>query len=270
VVAEAQKAGGTALYIDAEHALGPAYAAACGIKMDELLISQPDYGEQALETTEAVLRSGAIDLVVIDSIADLVPKAEIKGDIGEPHIGLQARLMSQGLRKLCGVISANRAAVIFINQIEEKIGILHGSSETTPGGRALKFYATVRIDLRIREAIKQGNGRIGNIVNATVVKNKVAPPFREAQFEVLFGHGIGHEVEILDLGNEIGILNLSGHYYQWEKQILGQKREAARKYLQQHTYVARQIESLIRTKNLPLASESREKSEDQILELAIA
>ena len=182
VVAEAQKAGGTALYIDVEHALDPLYARACGIKVEDLLISQPDHGEQALEIAEAVVRSGAVDVVVIDSVAALVPQAEIEGEMGEAHVGLQARLMSQALRKLCGIISANRTAVIFINQLREKVGVMYGSPEVTPGGRALKFYATVRIDLRIKESIGDKNNRIGNLVGAKVIKNKVAPPFRYAGF----------------------------------------------------------------------------------------
>jgi len=245
VVAEAQKLGGVALYIDVEHALDPTYAASCGVKMDDLLVSQPDYGEQALDITEAVVRSGAIDVVVIDSVAALAPKAEIEGQMGDSHIGLQARLMSQALRKLCAVIANNHTAVIFINQLREKIGVIFGSPETTPGGRALKFYATVRIDLRIKESIKDGNSRIGHFVLARVVKNKVAPPFRQAMFEVMFGHGINREGEILDLGEQLGIVSRKGSWYQWDGQALGQGREAVRRFLTEHHDAARQIEELI-------------------------
>ena len=246
VVAEAQKMGGTALYIDVEHALDPNYATGCGIKMEELLVSQPDYGEQALDIAEAVVRSGALDVVVVDSVAALVPKAEIDGEMGDAHVGLQARLMSQALRKLCGVIAANHTAVIFINQLREKVGVRFGNPETTPGGRALKFYATVRIDLRIKDRIKDGNSLIGHVVKARVVKNKVAPPFRQAEFEIMFGHGISREGEILDLGDRLGILSRKGSWYQWDTQILGQGREAARKFLIEHKDIVRQIEGLIR------------------------
>jgi len=264
VVAEAQKAGGTALYIDVEHALDPLYARACGIKVEDLLISQPDHGEQALEIAEAVVRSGAVDVVVIDSVAALVPQAEIEGEMGEAHVGLQARLMSQALRKLCGIISANRTAVIFINQLREKVGVMYGSPEVTPGGRALKFYATVRIDLRVKESIGDKNNRIGNLVGAKVIKNKVAPPFRYAGFEVIYGHGISREGELLDLGQELEIVTRSGAHYQWNQQALGHGREAARKYLQEHPEVARQIEALIRAKGLFPYSLEKVKSGGQL------
>ena len=249
-VAEAQKLGGAALYIDVEHALDPTYAADCGVNVDDLLVSQPDYGEQALEIAEAVVRSGAVDIVVVDSVAALVPKAEIEGQMGDPHMALQARLMSQALRKLCGVISSNHASVIFINQLREKVGVKYGSSETTPGGRALKFYATIRIDLRIREVVEVGKTRIGHFVLARVVKNKVAPPFRQARFEVLFGHGISREGELLDLGEEMGVLSRRGSWYQHGDQVLGQGREAARRYLMEHRDTAQEIECKIRLKSL--------------------
>jgi recombination protein RecA len=242
--------GGTALYIDVEHALDPNYATGCGIKMEDLLVSQPDYGEQALDIVEAVVRSGAVDVVVVDSVAALVPKAEIDGEMGDAHVGLQARLMSQALRKLCSVIAANHTAVIFINQLREKIGVRFGNPETTPGGRALKFYATVRIDLRVAGRIKDGNSLIGHLVRARVVKNKVAPPFRQAEFEIMFGHGISREGEILDLGDSLGILSRKGSWYQWDGQVLGQGREAARNFLIEHHDSARQIEGLIRKTGL--------------------
>lgn len=248
VVAEAQKLGGAALYIDVEHALDPTYAGACGANMDDLLISQPDFGEQALEIAEAVVRSGAVDVVVIDSVAALVPKAEIEGEMGDSHIGLQARLMSQALRKLCAVIAGNHTAVIFINQLREKVGVVFGSPETTPGGRALKFYATVRIDLRLKGALKEGNSYLGRTVSARVVKNKVAPPFRQAMFDIMFGHGINREGELLDLGEELGILAKKGAWYQWDGQTLGQGREAARNFLTEHHDAARQIQELIMSK----------------------
>jgi recombination protein RecA len=264
VVAEAQKLGGTALYIDVEHALDPGYAGCCGVNMDDLLVSQPDCGEQALEITEAVVRSGAVDVVVIDSVAALVPKAEIEGQMGDSHIGLQARLMSQALRKLCGAIAGNHTAVIFINQLREKVGVIFGSPETTPGGRALKFYASVRIDLRIKEPIKDGNSRVGHLVLAKVVKNKVAPPFRQAWFEVIFGHGISREGEILNLGEELGILSRKGSWYQWDAQILGQGREAARNFLREHQEAAREIENLIKAKSSTPAFRLEETAEYRV------
>jgi recombination protein RecA len=264
VVAEAQKLGGASLYIDVEHALDPTYAADCGVNMDDLLISQPDYGEQALEIAEAVVRSGAVDVVVIDSVAALVPKAEIEGQMGDPHMALQARLMSQALRKLCSVIASNHTVVIFINQLREKVGIKFGNPETTPGGRALKFYATVRIDLRIKDIIKDGNTRTGHFVLAKVVKNKVAPPFRQARFEVLFGHGISREGEILDLGEELGILSRRGSWYQQDDQVLGQGREAARRYLKEHQDTAQEIEREIRSKSLTPMVRVEEAVEYQI------
>lgn len=250
VAAQAQRLGGVVIYIDAEHALDLEYAGKCGVKVDDLLISQPDYGEQALDIVEAVVRSGAVDLVVIDSVAALVPKAEIEGEMGDAHVGLQARLMSQALRKLSGVISSSRTAVIFINQLREKVGITHGNPEITPGGRALKFYASVRIDLRIVDTVKVGDKeRVGSGVVARVVKNKVAPPFRRARFDIMFGQGISRQGEILDLGESLGILNKKGAWYYWDGQVLGQGREAAREFLRDHQDVAGQIETLIRSKS---------------------
>jgi len=266
VVAEAQKLGGAALYIDVEHALDPTYAADCGVNMDDLLVSQPDYGEQALEIVEAVVRSGAVDIVVVDSVAALVPKAEIEGQMGDSHMALQARLMSQALRKLCSVIASNHAAVIFINQLREKVGIKFGNPEVTPGGRALKFYATVRIDLRINDIVKDGNNRIGHFVLAKVVKNKVAPPFRQARFEVIFGHGISREGEILDLGEQLGILRRRGPWYQQDSQLLGQGREAARRFLKEHQDTAQEIERQIWSKSLARAIRVEETVEYRVEE----
>jgi len=248
VVAEAQKKGGTALYIDVEHALDPGYAAGCGVNVEDLLVSQPDWGEQALDIAEAVVRSGAVDVVVIDSVAALVPKAEVEGQMGDPHMALQARLMSQALRKLCSVIANNHTAVIFINQLREKVGIRFGNPETTSGGRALKFYASVRIDLRIKGNVKDAESVVGHIVSARVVKNKVAAPFRQARFDVMFGQGISREGEILDLGEGLGILSKKGTWYHWDGQPLGQGREAARRFLREHQDVAQEIESLIRSR----------------------
>jgi len=248
VVAEAQKRGGTALYIDVEHAVDLTYAAGCGVKIEDLLISQPDWGEQALDIAETVVRSGAVDVVVIDSVAALVPKAEVEGHMGDSHMALQARLMSQALRKLCSVIANNHTAVIFINQLRERVGIRFGNPETTSGGRALKFYATVRIDLRIKGTVKDAESVVGHLVSAKVVKNKVAPPYRQARFDVMFGQGISREGEILDLGEGLGILSKSGSWYQWDGQALGQGREAARRFLRERQDVARQIEELIRSK----------------------
>jgi len=259
IVAQAHKAGGTAVYIDVEHALDPDYAARCGVKLEELLIAQPDNGEQALEIVEAVVRSGAVDVIVIDSVAALVPRAEIEGEMGDAHIGLQARLMSQALRKLCAVTSTNQTAVVFINQLREKIGVLFGNPEVTPGGRALKFYASVRIDLRIVEAIKEGSTTVGNSIKAKVVKNKVAPPFREARFDIMFGQGISREGELLDLGVELGIVDKKGSWYQRDNQVLGQGRETAKKFLTDCPEVAQEIEALIRSKarvNIVTATES--------------
>ena len=246
IIAEAQKRGGTAAYIDVEHALDPSYAALCGVKVEDLLISQPDTGEQALEITEALVRSNAVDIIVIDSVAALVPKAEIEGEMGDAHVGLQARLMSQALRKLTAAISRSKTAVIFINQLREKVGIVFGNPEVTPGGRALKFYSSVRIDLRRADTIKQGDVIVGSTVKAKVVKNKVAPPFRTAQFDIMFDHGISAEGNIIDLGVELGLVQKSGAFFSYGDVRLGQGRENAKTYLTQHSELAGEIEQKIR------------------------
>jgi len=246
VLAEAQKRGGVAAYIDVEHALDPAYAAHCGVNVDDLLISQPDTGEEALEITEALVRSGAIDIIVIDSVAALVPRAEIEGEMGDTHVGLQARLMSQALRKLAAAIGKSGTAVIFINQLREKVGIIFGNPEVTPGGRALKFYSSIRIDLRRVETIKQGNEAIGSHIRAKVVKNKVAPPFRSAEFDIMFDHGISREGNLIDLGVELGLVNKTGAFFSYGDIRLGQGRENAKQYLSQNPELAQEIERQIR------------------------
>ena len=246
IIAEAQKKGGTVAYIDAEHALDPAYAANCGVKIDELLISQPDTGEQALEICEALVRSSAVDAIIIDSVAALVPRAEIEGDMGDPQMGLQARLMSQALRKLAAAIGKSGTAVVFINQLREKVGIVFGNPEVTTGGRALKFYSSTRIDLRRTEIIKQGNVAIGSRVKAKVVKNKVAPPFRSAEFDIMFDHGISQEGNILDMGIEMGIINKAGAFFSYADTRLGQGRESAKGYLRDNPELAKEIEEKIR------------------------
>jgi len=246
MIAEAQKQGGMVAYIDAEHAMDPAYAANCGINVDDLLISQPDTGEQALEIAEALVRSGAIELIVIDSVAALVPRAEIEGEMGDAHVGLQARLMSQALRKLSHVISKTGTAVVFINQLREKVGIVFGNPEVTPGGRALKFYSSIRIDLRRAETIKQGNEAIGSRVKARVVKNKVAPPFRTAEFDIMFDHGISREGNLIDLGVEMEIVKKAGAFLSYGDIRLGQGRESAKQYLRQNPELAEEIEQRIR------------------------
>lgn len=245
-IAEAQRAGGEAAFIDAEHALDPEYAAALGVDVDNLLISQPDNGEQALEIAEALVRSGAIDVIVIDSVAALVPRNEIEGVMGESFVGLQARLMSQALRKLAGVIAKTNCVVIFINQLREKIGVMYGSNETTTGGRALKFYASVRIDIRRTEWIKSGSENIGSRTRARVVKNKMAPPFREGEFDIMFGEGISREGEILDLGVKLGLVNKSGSWFSIGDERIGQGRDNAKKYLKDNSETARRIEQQIR------------------------
>jgi len=246
VIAEAQKQGGMVAYIDAEHALDPDYAAKCGINIDDLLISQPDTGEQALDITEALVRSGAIDVIVVDSVAALVPRAEIEGDMGDPTIALQARLMSQALRKLAAAIGRSGTAVIFLNQLREKVGVFFGNPEVTPGGRALKFYSSVRIDLRRTETIKQGDKIIGSHVKARVVKNKVAPPFRVAEFDIMFAHGISREGNLLDLGVELGLIKKAGAFFSYGELRLGQGKENARQYLSENPELAREIEQQIR------------------------
>ena len=245
IIAQSQALGGTVAYIDAEHALDPSYAAKCGLNVDELLISQPDTGEQALEIAEALVRSGAVDLIVIDSVAALVPRAEIEGEMGDAHVGLQARLMSQALRKLSHDINRTNTAVVFINQLREKVGIVFGNPEVTPGGRALKFYASVRIDLRRIESIKHGNEVSGSRVRARVVKNKVAPPFRTAEFDIMFDHGISREGDILDMGIDKEIISKSGAFLSYGDIRLGQGRENARHFLLANPEVARELEQRI-------------------------
>ena len=253
IMAETQKLGGIAAYVDAEHALDPSYASNCGLSLEELLISQPDSGEQALDITEQLVRSGAVDTIVVDSVAALVPQAEIEGDIGDTHVGLQARLMSQALRKLTSTIHHSRTAVIFINQLREKVGITYGSPEVTPGGRALKFYSSVRIDLRRTESIKQGSEIIGSRVRARVVKNKVAAPFRVTEFDIMFNKGISKMGDLLELGVNEGILKKAGAFYSYGDTRLGQGRENSKDFLTQHPEIAESIESRVRAKLSPEA-----------------
>ncbi|MGI6567345.1 MAG: recombinase RecA [Firmicutes bacterium] len=246
IIAEAQKAGGIGAFIDVEHAQDPVYAKQLGVDIDNLLISQPDNAEQALEIAEALVRSGAVDVVVVDSVAALVPRAEIEGEMGDAHVGLQARLMSQALRKLTGAISKSNTTVIFTNQIREKVGIMFGNPETTPGGRALKFYASIRMDIRRIETIKQGNEMIGSRTRVKVVKNKVAPPFREAEFDIMYGQGISREGNVLDIGANLDIINKSGAWYSYGDIRLGQGRENAKDYLKQNPELSQEIEDRIR------------------------
>ena len=246
MIAEAQKMGGIAAFIDAEHALDPVYAKHLGVDVDNLIVSQPDTGEQALEITEQLVRSGAIDIVVIDSVAALVPKAEIDGEMGDSHVGLQARLMSQALRKLTGVLAKSKTVAVFINQLREKVGIMFGNPETTPGGRALKFYASVRLDVRKQEAIKINGENMGNRTKVKVVKNKVAPPFREAEFDIVYGKGISTSGCILDLAVNLNIVNKSGAWFSYNGEKIGQGREAAKAYLESHKDVMNEIESKVR------------------------
>lgn len=245
-IAEVQASGGTAAFIDAEHALDPVYAQNLGVDIDELLLSQPDTGEQALEIAEALVRSGAIDIVVVDSVAALVPKAEIEGEMGDSHMGLQARLMSQALRKLSGVINKSNTIVIFINQIREKIGVMFGNPETTPGGRALKFYSSVRLEVRRAEALKSGTDIIGNRTKIKIVKNKVAPPFRTAEVDIMYGKGISREGEIVDIGAELDIIQKSGSWYAYNDERIGQGRENAKQFLREHTDIRNDIAGKIR------------------------
>ena len=246
VVAEVQKAGGIAAFIDAEHALDPSYARKIGVNIDDLYISQPDNGEQALEITETMVRSGAVDIVIVDSVAALVPKAEIDGDMGDAHVGLQARLMSQGLRKLLGIISKTDCIVIFINQLREKVGVMFGNPETTTGGRALKFYSSVRLDVRRIETLKQGGVMVGNRTRIKVVKNKIAPPFKEAEFDIMFGEGISREGDILDLAANVGIVNKSGAWYAYNGDKIGQGRENAKQLLKDNPQLCEEIEQKVR------------------------
>ncbi len=246
VVAEVQKRGGIAGFIDAEHALDPAYAKNIGVDIDNLYISQPDNGEQALEITETMVRSGAVDIVIVDSVAALVPKAEIDGDMGDSHVGLQARLMSQALRKLTAIISKSNCIVIFINQLREKVGVMFGNPETTTGGRALKFYSSVRLDVRRIESLKQGGEVVGNRTRIKVVKNKIAPPFKEAEFDIMFGEGISKVGDILDLAAEVGIVNKSGAWYAYNGDKIGQGRENAKTFLKEHPEVCEEIDAKVR------------------------
>lgn len=245
-IAEVQASGGTAAFIDAEHALDPVYAQKLGVNIDELLLSQPDTGEQALEIAEALVRSGAVDIIVIDSVAALVPKAEIEGEMGDAHVGLQARLMSQALRKLSGAINKSNTIAVFINQIREKVGVMFGNPEVTPGGRALKFYSSVRLEVRRGEAIKQGNDIMGNKTRIRVVKNKVAPPFRTAEVDIMYGEGISKEGEILDLGAELEVVQKSGAWYSYEGERLGQGRENAKQFLKENKDMRAEIAVKIR------------------------
>ncbi|NMA14158.1 MAG: recombinase RecA [Clostridia bacterium] len=268
IVAEAQKMGGTAAFIDAEHALDPMYAQRLGVDLENLLVSQPDTGEQALEIAEALVRSGALDVIVIDSVAALVPRAELEGEMGDAHVGLQARLMSQALRKLTGCIGKSHTTTIFINQIREKVGVMFGNPETTPGGRALKFYASVRMEVRRTETLKQGTVMVGNRTRVKIVKNKVAPPFKQADFDIIYGEGISKEGNILDIGTEMSIINKSGAWYSYGDERIGQGRENAKEYLRNHPDLAEEVEKQIREKSktinmLSVGSSGTKQSEDE-------
>lgn len=266
IIAEAQRAGGEAAFIDAEHALDPVYAKKLGVDIDNLIVSQPDTGEQALEITEALVRSGAIDVIVVDSVAALVPKAEIDGEMGDSHVGLQARLMSQALRKLAGVISKSRTTAIFINQLREKVGVMFGNPETTPGGRALKFYSSVRLDVRRIESIKQANEIVGNRTRVKVVKNKIAPPFKEAEFDIVYGEGISREGCILDIAVNMDIVNKSGAWFSYNGQRIGQGRENAKQYLKENPTLCSEIENLVRKNFTTVAVPAAENVEDEEVE----
>jgi recombination protein RecA len=273
-IAEVQKRGGQAAFIDAEHALDPSYASKLGVNIDELLLSQPDTGEQGLEIAEALVRSGAVDIIVIDSVAALVPKAEIEGDMGDSHVGLQARLMSQALRKLSGAISKSKTIAIFINQLREKVGVMFGNPEVTPGGRALKFYSTIRLDVRRVESIKQGNDVVGNRTKIKVVKNKVAPPFKQADVDIMYGEGISKEGSIIDIGTEMDIVNKSGAWYSYENERLGQGRENSKQYLKDNPAVCDVIERKIREASnlislIPVDSIEADEEEDEDLLMSI-
>ncbi|UOR12655.1 recombinase RecA [Halobacillus amylolyticus] len=260
-IAEAQRQGGQAAFIDAEHALDPVYARALGVDIEELLLSQPDTGEQALEIAEALVRSGAVDMVVIDSVAALVPKAEIEGEMGDAHVGLQARLMSQALRKLSGAINKSKTTAIFINQIREKVGVMFGSPETTPGGRALKFYSSVRLEVRRAETLKQGDEMVGNKTRLKVVKNKVAPPFKKAEVDIMYGEGISREGELLDIGTDLDLVQKSGSWYSYNNERMGQGRENAKKYLKENEEVYQEIKGLVRAHYDMDGSSAEEKNE---------
>ncbi len=246
IIAETQKAGGIAAFVDAEHALDPTYAQKLGVKLDDLYVSQPDTGEQALDITESLVRSGAVDIIVVDSVAALTPKAEIEGDMGDQHVGLQARLMSQALRKLTGITNKSKTCVIFINQLREKVGVMFGNPETTPGGKALKFYSSVRIDVRKADALKDGDGMFGNKTKAKIVKNKVAPPFKTAEFDIIYGHGVSQEGCILDLGVEYGAIDKSGAWFSYNGEKFAQGREKAKDYLKNNPEMMKEVENKIR------------------------
>ena len=265
MVAEAQKLGGTAAFIDAEHALDPVYAKALGVNLDDLYVSQPDTGEQALEICEALVRSGAVDIIIIDSVAALVPKAEIDGDMGDSHVGLQARLMSQALRKLAGLISKTNCICLFINQLREKVGVMFGNPETTTGGKALKFYATIRLDIRRSEQLKAGNEIVGNRTKIKVVKNKVAPPFKTCEFDILYGKGISHEGSVLDLAVENDFVQKSGAWFNYGDVRIGQGRENARQYLIDHKDVCDELEAMIREKLLAPKADDGEPAEIEVV-----
>ncbi|MFD0698309.1 recombinase RecA [Paenibacillus sp. GCM10027628] len=269
-IAEVQKVGGQAAFIDAEHALDPSYASKLGINIDELLLSQPDTGEQALEIAEALVRSGAVDIIVIDSVAALVPKAEIEGEMGDSHVGLQARLMSQALRKLSGAINKSKVIAIFINQLREKVGVMFGNPETTPGGRALKFYSSVRLDVRRVETIKQGNDMVGNRTRIKVVKNKVAPPFKQAEIDIMYGEGISREGSIIDIATEMDIVNKSGAWYSFEGERLGQGRENAKQFLKENKGIADTIELKIRDNSNLIKVTGPNTDDDEEDEAALA
>lgn len=260
MVAEAQKRGGIAGFIDAEHALDPVYAKKIGVDTDNLYISQPDNGEQALEITETMVRSGAVDIIIVDSVAALVPKAEIDGEMGDTHVGLQARLMSQALRKLTAVISKSNCVVVFINQLREKVGVMFGNPETTTGGRALKFYSSVRLDVRRIETLKQSGEMIGNRTRIKVVKNKVAPPFKEAEFDIMFGEGISREGDVLDLAANLGVIVKSGSWYAYKDDKIGQGRENAKQYLKEHPEIFDEVEKQVRAKSGLEGSEETQES----------
>ncbi len=264
IVAEAQKMGGEAVFIDVEHALDPVYAQALGVDIDSLLVSQPDTGEQALEICEALVRSGAIDVVVVDSVAAMTTKAEIEGEMGDSFVGLQARLMSQALRKLTGAISKSNAVCIFINQLREKIGVMYGNPETTPGGRALKFYSSVRLDVRKKDPIKEGGEIIGNLTRVKVVKNKVAPPFREAEFDIMYGEGISREGEIIDLAVKLDIIKKSGSWYSYEGNRIGQGRDKVKQYLKENPDVREQIAKQVMDQKDQLLAPSKAKKKEDV------
>ncbi|WP_010530696.1 recombinase RecA [Lentibacillus jeotgali] len=260
-IAEAQQQGGQAAFIDAEHALDPTYARALGVDIEELLLSQPDTGEQALEIAEALVRSGAVDIIVVDSVAALVPKAEIEGEMGDAHVGLQARLMSQALRKLSGAINKSKTTAVFINQIREKVGVMFGNPETTPGGRALKFYSSVRLEVRRAETLKQGNDMVGNKARLKVVKNKVAPPFKQAEVDIMYGEGISKEGEILDIASDLDIIQKSGAWYSYNGERLGQGRENAKQFLKENQNIKLEIHHAIRD-HYNMDEEPEEESEE--------